>query len=103
DMRRRALGRRGPRPGRIRDGRAGLQSRGLDPVHVSLLHRSHAMSLAIAKAAAAASPPTITVCQALRHGFFTVKRPLMYPKRRSARTVMTIEPFSAEAIEWNTK
>jgi len=33
------------------------------------------IALAIANAAAAATPPTSAVCQALFNGFFTVKRP----------------------------
>ena len=61
------------------------------------------MNFAIANAAAAASPPTRAVCQALRRGFFTVNRPLTYPKTRSAMSVMTIEPSSASAIDLKTK
>ncbi len=50
---------------------SGFPTRGFDLVHFLL----YAMSLAIANAAAAARPPTTAVCQALRSGFFTVKRP----------------------------
>ena len=52
----------------------GFQARGFNSVHSGF--RSHAMNFAIANAAAAARPPTTAVCQALRNGFLTVKRPL---------------------------
>ena len=42
---------------------------------------------AIANAAAAASPPTTTVCNPPRSGFTPVKWPLIAPKTKSARSV----------------
>jgi hypothetical protein len=42
------------------------------------------MTLAMAKAADAASPPTSTVCQALRNGRCVVNRPLMKPNKNGS-------------------
>jgi predicted membrane protein (TIGR00267 family) len=56
------------------------------------------LSLALAKAAEAASPPTSTVCQALRSGRFVVNRPLMKPNRNKASRVTITEPNSALTI-----
>jgi len=54
-------------------------------------------------AAVAASPPTTTVCHALRSGFFTVNRPLMYPKTRRASKVTITETIRAEWIDRRKK
>lgn len=46
-------------------------------------------------AAEAASPPTSTVCQALRQGWLVVNRPLMEPKTRRVRSVTATDQASA--------
>lgn len=45
-------------------------------VRYSISWRAHPIALATANAVAAATPPTATVCQALRHGRGVVNRPL---------------------------
>lgn len=55
------------------------------------------------KAAVAASPPTMTVCHALRNGLAVVNRPLMYPKTRRAMSVTITDPIRAEWTERNKK
>src|SRR5713226_3774316 len=65
--------------------------------------RHYPIAFAITNAAVAASPPTITVCQALRKGRTVVNRPLMYPNIKSASTVTTTEPIKAEWTERKKK
>lgn len=58
-------------------------------------NQRYAMSLAMTKAAAAASPPTRAVWNALRPGIVPVKRPLIYPNTVSATRVTTTEISNA--------
>jgi hypothetical protein len=50
---------------------------------------NYPISFAIANAAAAASPPTTAVCQALRKGRLPVKVPFKYPKTSNASDPIT--------------
>jgi hypothetical protein len=54
---------------------AGVRTRGGRRQDLSARLVSYPIAFAMANAAAAASPPTSAVCQALFNGFFTVKRP----------------------------
>ena len=61
------------------------------------------IAFAMTNAAVAASPPTMTVCHALRNGRAVVNRPLMYPKTRRANRVTITEPIKAVWTERKKK
>ena len=61
------------------------------------------MSFAMPNATAAAIPPTRTVCQALRTGWFVVKLPLTKPNTNKASSVTITEPIKALCTECKKK